>query len=94
MKWKCPNEEMLKYKLSTKMMKRICVPPRVAAENNDEADNGGARGGEDDGQAGVGAGWYNRSQPISLVLLATLPSSWLGGHVDYFPVFATIYFGA
>ena len=69
---------MLKYKLSTKKMQRICAPPRVAAENNNEGDNGGAGGGEHDGQAGVGAGWYNRSQPISLLVLkptATLSSS-------------------
>ena len=83
---------MLKYKLSTKKMKRICAPPRVAAENSDEADNGGAGGGEDDGQAGVGAGWYKAPQPISLLApSATLSSSWLGGHVDYF---SFIHFGA
>ena len=85
---------MLKYKLSTKKMQRIRAPPRVAAENSDEADNGGSSRGEDDGQAGVGAGWYNRSQPISLLVLkptATLSSSWLGGHVDYF---SFIHFGA
>ena len=64
--------------MSPKKLKWIRAPPCVAAENSNEGDNGGTSGGEHDGQAGVGAGWYNQPQPISLVLLkpsATLSSS-------------------
>ena len=59
---------MSKYTMSPKKLKWIRAPPCVAAENSDEGDNGGASGGEHDGQAGVGAGWDKG--PISLVVLA------------------------